>query len=207
MFNKYPQGADITIMNTIYHYPKKLEDGKWDQGSIDIIAKDNITGKKILDHIEDPIYPFYFAKNPIETNLLFIEKEKVDLVETSYRDLKRKIAQLTDNEEFYFENIKNKNARANEILHLHPRVFWSDIAIEDKYRFLFRDKFKNRTINPTVGFFDIEVDGINIKGDFPEPGEAPINAVTLVNPETNEIYTLLLRNDNNPLIAAFERES
>ena len=65
-------------MNTIYHYPKKLENGKWDKGSIDIIAKDNKLGKKILDHIEDPIYPFYFAKEPIETNLLFIEKDKVD---------------------------------------------------------------------------------------------------------------------------------
>lgn len=207
MFDKYREGSDLTIMNTIYHYPKKLDNGKWDNGSIDIIAKDNKTGKKILDHIEDPIYPFYFAKEPIETNLLFIEKDKVDLVETSYRDLKKKIAELTDNLEFYFDNIKNKNARANEILHMHPRVFSSDMAIEDKYRFLFRDKFQNRTITPTVDFFDIEVDGINIKGDFPELGEAPVNAVTLINPETKEIFTLLLRNKNNPLIAEFEQQT
>ena len=131
MFDKYREGSDLTIMNTIYHYPKKLENGKWDKGSIDIIAKDNNTGRKILDHIEDPIYPFYYSKEPIETNLLFIEKNKVDLVEVSYRDLKKKIAELTDNLEFYFDNIKNKNARANEILHMHPRVFWSDASIED----------------------------------------------------------------------------
>lgn len=207
MFDKYRQGSDLTIMNTIYHYPKKISETKWDNGSIDIIAKDNKTGKKILDHIEDPIYPFYFAKNPIETNLLFIEKEKVDLVEVSFRDVKSKIAELTDNKEFYFDNIKNKNARANDMLHLHPRVFWSDAHISDKYRFLFRQKFQNRTINPTVDFLDIEVDGINIKGDFPEPGEAPVNAVTLINPETKEIFTLLLRNKNNPLIEQFERET
>lgn len=208
MFNKYRQGADLTIMNTIYHYPKiDPSTEKWDNGSIDIIAKDNVTGKKILDHIEDPIYPFYFSKEPIETNLLFIEKDKVELIETSYKDLIKTIAELTDNLEFYYDNLKNKNRKANNILHMHPQVFWSDTAIEDKYRFLFRDKFQNRIINPTVSFFDIEVDGINIKGDFPEPGEVPINAVTLINPETKEIYTLLLRNKNNPLIEQFEKET
>lgn len=207
MFDKYREGADLTIMNTIYNFPKKLENGKWDEGSIDLIAKDLKTGKKVLDHIVDPIYPFYFAKEPVETNLLFIEKDKVDLIETQYRNLKHKIAELTDNLDFYFDNIKSKNSRANEILHLHPRVFWSDANISDKYRFLFRQKFQNRGFTPTVDFFDIEVDGINIKGDFPEPGEAPINAVTLVNAETKEIYTLLLRNDKNPLIAEFEEET
>lgn len=207
MFNKYREGSDLTIINTIYYYPKKLDNGKWDKGSIDIIAKDNKTGQKILDHIVDPIYPFYFAKEPINTNLLFIEKDKVELIEESYRDIKKKIAELTDNLELYYDNIKNKNARANEILHLHPRVFWSDTAIEDKYRFLFRQKFQNKGITPSVDFFDIEVDGINIKGDFPEMGEAPINAVTLINPETKEIYTLLLRNEKNPLIKIFEEET
>ena len=207
MFDKYREGADLTIMNTIYHYPKKMEDGKWDSGSIDIIAKDNVTGRKVLDHIVDPIYPFYFAKDNIDTNLLFIEKDKVSLIEAPYKDLKKTIAELTENLDFYFDNLKNKNAKANNILHMHPRVFWSDAAIEDKYRFLFRDKFQNRSINPTVDFFDIEVDGINIKGDFPEPGEAPINAVTLINAETKEIFTLLLRNKENPLIAQFEEET
>lgn len=207
MFDKYREGADLTIMNTIYHYPRKMEDGKWSTGSIDIIAKDNVTGKKVLDHIEDPIYPFYFAKDNIETNLLFIEKDKVDLVEAPYRDLKKKIAELTDNLDFYFDNLKNKNAKANDILHMHPRVFWSDTSIEDKYRFLFRTKFQNRTITPTVDFFDIEVDSINIKGDFPEPGEAPVNAVSLINAETKEIFSLLLRNKENPLIAQFEEET
>lgn len=207
MFDKYREGADLTIMNTIYHYPKKMEDGKWDSGSIDIIAKDNVTGRKVLDHIVDPIYPFYFAKDNIDTNLLFIEKDKVSLIEAPYKDLKKTIAELTENLDFYFDNLKNKNAKANNILHMHPRVFWSDAAIEDKYRFLFRDKFQNRSINPTVDFFDIEVDGINIKGDFPEPGEAPVNAVTLINAETKEIFTLLLRNKENPLIAQFEEET
>lgn len=206
MFDNYKEGSDLTIMNTIYHYPKKLDNGKWDNGSIDIIAKDNNTGKKILDHIEDPIYPFYYSKEPIETNLLFIEKSKVEKIEVPYRDLKKKIAELTDNLDFYYDNIKNRNMRANNILHMHPQVFWSDVALEDKYRFMFREKFKNRTITPTVDFFDIEVDGINLKGDFPEPGEVPVNAVTLIDTESKSIYTLLLRTSTNPLIKEFEEE-
>lgn len=207
MFDNYKEGSDLTIMNTIYNYPKKLDNGKWDRGSIDIIAKDNKLGKKILDHIEDPIYPFYFAKEPIETNLLFIEKDKVDEVDVSYRDLTKKIAELTDNMDFYYDNIKNKNGTANSILHLHPNVFWSDTSISDKYRFLFRQKFQNKTINPTVDFFDIEVDGINLKGDFPEPGEVPVNAVSLINSETKEIFSLLLRTNSNPQIRVFEQET
>ena len=207
MFDKYREGADLTIMNTIYHYPKKKDNGKWDKGSIDIIAKDNVTGRKILDHITNPVYPFYFAKENLETNLLFIEKDKVDLVEVPYNELTKKVAELTDNLDFFYENLKNKNGRANSILHLHPRVFSSDTAIEDKYRFLFRQKFKNKIITPTVDFFDIEVDNINSKNDFPEPGECPVNAVTLINAETKEIFTLLLRNKENPLISIFEEET
>ena len=207
MFNNYREGADLTIMNTIYHYPKKMDNGKWDNGSIDIIAKDNTIGKKVLDHIENPTYPFYFAKEELPTNQLFIEKSKVDLIEVPYSDVKKKIAELTDNLDFYFDNLKNRNSRANNILFMHPRVFSSDVAIEDKYRFLFRNKFQNKTITPIVDFFDIEVDGMYAKGDFPEPGECPVNAVSLINPETKEIYTLLLKSKNNPLIEQFEKET
>lgn len=204
MFNNYREQSDLTIMNTIYNRPKKLEDGKWTKGSIDIIAKDNTTGRKILDQIEDPVYPFYFSKKLLNVNLLYTQISNVDLIETEYTNITKKIAELTDNLDFYYDNIRNKNSRANNSLHMHPRVFWSDMAIEDKYRFLFSKKFKNRIIKPTIDFFDIEVDTINAPG-FPESGLYPINAITLVNSETKTIYTLLLRNKNNPLIEEFEK--
>lgn len=207
MFNNYKPGADLTIMNTIYNYPKKQDNGKLDKGSIDIIAKDNKLGKKVLDHIIDPIYPFYYSKESIETNLLFIEKSKVDEIDVSYRDVTKKIAELTDNLDFYYDNNKNGNRSANNILHLHPQVFWSDISISDKYRFLFRQKFQNKIITPTVDFFDIEVDGINLKGAFPEPGQVPVNAVSLINSETKEIFSLLLRSKGNSQIPIFEQET
>ena len=47
MLKKYPQGSDLTIMNTMYLYPSKDEGtGKWDKGSMTLVYKDNITGQK-----------------------------------------------------------------------------------------------------------------------------------------------------------------
>ena len=53
-------------------------------------------------------------------------------------------------------------------------------------------------------FFDIEVDTINMMGDFPEMGECPINAVSLILKEQKQIYSFLLRTKSNPLIKEFE---
>ena len=50
----YKDGDNITLLNTIYHRPKKQLDGKYDTGSIDIIYKDMNTNEKKLQHIEDP---------------------------------------------------------------------------------------------------------------------------------------------------------
>jgi hypothetical protein len=44
-----------------------------------------------------------------------------------------------------------------------------------------------------------------MKGDFPEMGECPINAVTIVCDKTKTVYTLLLREKDNPLIEQFEK--
>jgi hypothetical protein len=45
-----------------------------------------------------------------------------------------------------------------------------------------------------------------MRGDFPEPGECPVNAVTLVDGINKRVYTLLLENYNNPLIDEFKKE-
>ena len=35
MFNKYPEGYDLTILDTRYRYPRLGENGKYDKGSIE----------------------------------------------------------------------------------------------------------------------------------------------------------------------------
>ena len=44
----YPKGYDLSLLNTMYHYPSKQSDGKYSNDSIDLIIKDNITGDKFL---------------------------------------------------------------------------------------------------------------------------------------------------------------
>lgn len=208
MIPGYEQGSDITILNTIYHYPSKNEStGKWDSGAITIIAKDNVNNKKIMTEIENPTYEYYMAKEGVIKgyNELFIKKEDAEKIEVPYVDLEKDIAERTGNLEFYYDNIKNGKKRDNKRLHEHVDVFSSDTHIEDHYRFRFSKFYQNKVVEVTKAFFDIEADVIDIMGDFPEPGEAPINAITLIDDAKNEIHTLLLRNDKNPLIKEFEQ--
>lgn len=207
MIKNYPPGSDITLFNTAYFYPKKQENGKWDKGSIDLIYRDNLTGEKHVQHVENPNYEFYVAKDDvnIDHNMLFIEKDKVHKVSTPYVDLEKTIAELTGNEEFYYENIRLGQRAQNKKLHTHPRIFNSDNNIEEHYRFRFNNLYKNETYNIEKTYFDIEADTINMKGDFPEPGECPINAVSIINESNNMVYVLILRNPENPLIEEFER--
>ena len=55
----YPKGYDLSLLNTMYHYPSKQSDGKYSNDSIDLIIKDNITGDKFLETIESPVYDYY----------------------------------------------------------------------------------------------------------------------------------------------------
>ena len=206
MLKRYPVGSDISLVNAFYLYPKKQSDGKWDKGSITIVYKDNRTGEKFQESIEDPMYEFYKAKDEcvIEHNELFELKSNVEKMVVPYRNLVKEIASITDNMEYFNENIRNGNRRANNKLHTHPRIFSSDMNIEDRYRMMFDRLYTNDSIPVTKVYFDIEVDGKDQKGDFPEPGECPINATSLINDIDKRIYVFLLRNKENPLIEEFE---
>lgn len=206
MLKNYPEGYDLTLMNTIYRYPRKISDNKWDNGSLDLIIKDNVRGVKFVETIDNPDYEFYMAKPEvkIDYNLFFIEKEKVDKKTVPYKDLLKNIAELTGNEEFYYDNIKNGNRYANTQLHTHERIFMSDMNIEDQYRFRFSNTYKNTIMPISKAFFDIEADTIHMKRDFPEMGECPINAVSMINLSNMTIYVFLLRNKDNPQIQEFE---
>ena len=206
LLKNYPEGSDVTILNNFYCYPKKNEEtGKWDKGSMTIVYKDNITGKKYNECIEDPDYEYYVSDTQLGYHPLFIEESKVRKVSTPFTQLEKSIATETDNLNFYLENINQGNRKANKLLHTVNEVFNSDMNIEDHYRFRFDKAYQNKPFTVTKAFFDIEADTINMKGDFPEPGECPINAITIICQEQKKFYTFLLRNDKNPQIAEFEK--
>lgn len=204
----YPSGSDITILNTAYHYPIKMDDGKYSKDNLMIVFRDNATGKKDHVFIETPEYEFYMANDDvlIDHHLQAIEEDKVHKVVTPYCDLEKTIAQLTGNEEFYWENIRMGNRSANKELHHLKNVFASKFNIEDHYRFRFSLEYTNSIFTIKKAYFDIEVDSIDMMGDFPEMGECPINAVSYINDGDHSINIFLLRNEKNPLIAEFEKE-
>ena len=222
MILDYPQGSDLTLMNTIYQHPKKQEDGKYTKPVMSLLYKDNITGQKHIKEIENPTYKFYVANEDVylQTPEFFIENDKVHEVEVPYKDLEKEIAKITDRESFYYDNIKSGNRYANKELHSDPRIFRSDSDLQDHYRARFDKEYTNNIIPITKSYLDIEVDLCKVHynkltgekelkraivGDFPEPGEVPINAVTYISDHTKEIYTFLLRNPDNPLIEQFEK--
>ena len=202
----YRDGANITLLNVIYHKSIKMEDGKYTGDSIDIVFKDMDTMEKKIQHIKSPKYTYWMTNEgvPVDYCKLFIEKNNVHPIECDYTNIKKSIAENTNNLDFFYENIRSGNFRENDKLFSIPSVFNADMHIEDYYRWQFDRIYKNEPFVPEKLYFDIEVDSINAKGDFPEMGECPVNAITLIDEAYNNIYTLLLENYNNPLIEEFK---
>lgn len=199
-------GDNITIMNTMFRKIVNPENNKF-KDVLTIVYKDCDTMQKHMQEIVDPEYDYYIVNDDYKTsyNRLFIEEDKVRKISVPYKDLEKSIAENTNNLEMFYENIRNGNRGANKTLNLHPDVFNSDTNIEDHYRFRFDQLYKNEPCKITKAFFDIEADTISMAGDFPEPGECPINAITLILQEQQQIYTFLLRNKTNPQINEFEQ--
>ena len=204
----YPKGSDITLINTAYIRKRKNEEtGEVEPDYICITYRDNVTGKKGYYIDEEPLYTFYKLKDDytLDHNVLFIEKDKVEPITCKYSDIERAIAEETGNLEFFYENIKNNVREQNKKLNTIPDILMSDVNIEDYYRFLFGRSYTNNIFKLNKAFLDIETDGRYALGDFPEPGEVPINAVSYLDEANNISYQFLLRNPNNPLIEKYEK--
>lgn len=202
----YQDGANISLLNVIYHKPVKNENGKYGKDSLDIVFKDMDTMEKKVQHIESPSYTYWITNEgvPVDYWKMFIEKDKVHPIECKYSEVKKSIAENTDNLEFFYDNIRNGNYRENDRLFAIPSIFNADMHIEDYYRWLFDRTYRNNPFVPEKLYFDIEVDGKDAAGDFPEMGECPVNAVTIVDDTHCRVYTLLLENYSNPLIEKFK---
>ena len=205
----YPEGSDLTILNTFYQYPIYEDGKKVSDDFLVLVYKDNDTGQKHYKIIEKPTYTYYLMNDEEEIpnyNKLFIERDKVHPVEARFVDLEKSIAENTDNLDYWKQNIYSQNKKENKKLHMLPQVFFSDSNIEDHYRFKFAMTYQNDVIKLNKGFFDIEVDGKFAVGDFVQMGECEINCVSYLDEKSNKVYTFILRNSNNPLIFDFEKE-
>ena len=209
----YPEGSNITLINTSYVPRVRMEDdeGKpyYTNDYISILFRDNNTGEKHTYTIFEPLYTFYQLKDEYQEpdhNLFFIEKDKCKPVTCKHRDILRCIAEVTGNMEFYRTNIQEKNSGENRKLHTVPSIFMSDMAIENYYRFLFGQSYPNETFKLSKAFFDIEVDGKDALGSFVEPGECPVNAIAYCDEAHNKTYQFLLNDLKNPLLQEYKAQ-
>lgn len=200
-------GDNITILNTSYHHPYKDESGKLHKDYITLVYKDADTGEKEQKTIYEPEYTYYMANDGIvpDYNMFFIPKDKVHPITVKFKDLEKDIAKRTGKLDLFYENCTNKNRSANKMLHMDTRIFSSDLNINVFYRIEFDRTYKNTTCEINKSYLDIETDIKYINGDFPKPGECPVNAVSFLIDKVNTEYTFLLRDKNNPLISKFEK--
>jgi DNA polymerase elongation subunit (family B) len=207
--DKYPEGSDLTLFNTFYQYPIYQDGKKISDDFLVLVYKDNTTGQKHHKIINKPTYTYYLMNDDQEIpnyNKLFIERDKVHPVEARFTDLEKSIAENTNNLDYWKQNIYSNNRYENKKLHTLPQVFFSDVDIQDHYRFKFAMTYKNEVVKLNKGFFDIEVDGKFAVGDFVQMGECEINCVSYLDEKSKKVHVFILRNHNNPLIEVFENE-
>ena len=206
----FKYGDDITIMNTMSRRGKLIKDRKGNDVYCEVLTlvyKDNRTGVKYKKEIIDPDYEYYITKDGCGTsyNRLFAPKDELETRIAPHRYLEREIARDLGKLKWYQDCISVGDRAETRKIHTHPNVFRSDTDIEDHYRFWFSKCYSNRTLPPTKAFFDIEVDGIDMAGDFPELGECPVNAISVIFQDKKHVYTLLLDEPRNPLINDFKK--
>lgn len=204
-FLPHRKKEDTMFINAIYHN-KKLGGGT---DYLEIVYKDLNTGEKFVESIPNPEIDIYFAKEEYRDynyNKAFMELDKTEMHTTKYNGLPFYIAnQAGPQHQNFMEQCKQTGdwGRLNEI-HKYQYVFGSDYEIETWVKIqwlLHNDNDRKKPI--TKQFLDIEADTIDFEG-FSKNGECPINAVTIVDEETLEVHTFLLRNNANPLIREFE---
>lgn len=208
MITGYPADSNITILDTMYLYGSKQENGKYSKDNIIITYIDCDTREKKCELITEPDYEYFRLKDNVAKkgyNEFFAPIDNVESVRVPFNSLEKHLAEVTGNDKLFYDNIRSGNRYANKQMHiLDTSIFNSDMNIEDHYRYRFNKTYKNDLLPIRKGFFDIEADTINMAGDFPEPGECPINAITYIDIYKNKCYTFLLRNIDNPQIQEFE---
>lgn len=212
----YPLGSDLVILDATYHFPNKQQVESYNgvktvytPDTMTIVYKDNTTGKKGIEVIENPKYVFYMLKNNIPTpnyDMFFTDMKNLDEITCRYRDINKAIAEKLDQYEgttkytdLFKKNVRDGNYKANMEFQKSRRVFGSDIPINDFYRMRFAEQYKNTETPVSRSYLDIEVDVKLSPTDFPTNGNCPINAISYFEHDTKRLFTFLLnQKDVNP---------
>lgn len=203
--NGFKPGDNITIINT--YYKRFTDEQNKMRELLTLVFRDLDNNTKYKEEIIDPEITYYVAKPDKRTsyNRLFVPIEDVEERSAIKRNIDRESAKDIGLGEWYKDCIRSGDRDQARLIQSHPDLFGTDVNVEDHYRFQFNNTYQNNVYDVTKAYFDIEVDSINMSGDFPLPGECPVNAITIVIPHVNKVFTLLLRTKNNPQIEEFEK--
>ena len=177
----------IIPLNIIYHNPYSLGDYE----SVDILTiiyKDQDTGEKFVYEIKNPTIEIYITKPEYRTY-----EHMRDMITIDQCD-KYKV-QYSKRWKFAANKLKLENA---DLAKSSPYIFNIDIPIENYYLIQFILEYPSDTSKTlSIGKLDIENDIISFDSRI-EYGEAPVNAVTYINMDNNDVYTLVLLKDSIP---------
>lgn len=180
------------LINVIYHRKKKNV-----KDYISLIYK--IGSKKFVHNIDEPSITFYFSNNKLYTAEDACMISECTKHTCKYNNLLKKIAELSGNEDFFYNTIKSgaRGAfKALGALHLVHEVFGTDIDITDYYIYKFLNEYgQNEDKILSKGHFDIETDGRTGDTLDTENANANINVITYLSSLSNSFYTFVLKND------------
>lgn len=196
---------DLMFLKTIYHKPSKHNE--WSD-MLEVVYKVISSGEKYVLSLENPKMDVYIAKEEFRNTFYreYMPLSEVEKYSFPYKDLELCIAKVAGENyvKWVYDNMRNRNKRANKNIHQWENVYGSDYDIEQWFRIQWQLNYHNDKLKiPTKAYLDIETDILGLTR-FVLPGEVPINAVTLVDEETMTCHTLLLRNSKNPQIEEFE---
>ncbi len=180
----------IIPLNIIYYNPITNGGDFKDPDVLTIVYKDQDTGQEYTYEIKNPEIEIYIVKPEKRTfNYMrdMIHMKECDKYKVPYRSRWNFAA-------------KKLGLENGDVAKASPYVFNADIQIETFYLIQFVMEYHSDLPKAlSLGKLDIENDIIMCE-DFPEYGETPINAVTYINMETNDVYTLILMKDNLPIV-------
>lgn len=180
----------IIPLNIVYYNPL-THGGNFDTPDVlTITYKDQDTGQKFVHDIKNPEIEIFITKPENRTYNHMRDMLEMDLCD------KYKVPYRT---RWNFA-AKKLGLDSADMAKASPYVFNADIPIETYYLIQFvMEYFSDSPKTLSLGKLDIENDIIACE-DFPLHGETPINAVTYINMETNDVYTLILLKDNLPIV-------
>lgn len=181
--------VDIMPIKFLYHYGTR----NTPDDTLDIVFKVLDSGKKYVHTIVNPKIEVYIVKPEMRNYTHFKDYERIENLNKYTVSYKNKIAELSKLMKIDYKDVKFCNF-----------IYGSDMKIETYYMMYFLEEYGNNLPKTlSCGFFDIESDTIGFKG-FPPLGDPPINAITYIDDISENCYTVILRNPNNPQIQSLE---